>query len=330
MKNNIFISYAGADQDRIQPLIKILEDQGWSVWWDRNIPPGKTFDEVIEEAIDGADCVIVIWSEKSVLSKWVRTEANEGDKRGVLIPVLIDNVKIPLAFRLIESAQLIDWDGISKHSELSNLLSSITRLIGKPSKTRDHTPKLSMETNTSTPNNTTQSNSAVVLCIDISGSMAGNPIKQTIKAASAFAKQKMVSGSMVGCTVFGSSSATVIPISEDISKVLSKLSTINVGYGSCGHGTNMEKGLKQSFSILHNNIMIFKKQIIVLSDGYTSGNVREQIPYCLDNSITIHTVGAGGGYDRSLLEDLALKTGGVFIPTDFNELEHAFLTLVEK
>ncbi len=49
---DIFISYKSSDRERIQTLVKALEQKGWSVWWDRIIPPGRTFDEVIEEAID--------------------------------------------------------------------------------------------------------------------------------------------------------------------------------------------------------------------------------------------------------------------------------------
>lgn len=126
----IFISYSSADRERIQPIIRELEARGYSVWWDRKIPPGRTFDEVIEEAIDAADCVLVIWSEKSVKSKWVRTEADEGERRGILIPILIDNVTIPLAFRRIEAANLVGWRGGSGPSEWDILLESLERLAG--------------------------------------------------------------------------------------------------------------------------------------------------------------------------------------------------------
>src|SRR5215211_8193119 len=109
--SDIFISYANDDTSRVEPLAEALQAQGWSVWWDRVIPAGKTFDEVIEEAINAAKCIVVVWSDKSVSSRWVRTEAGEGADRQILVPVLIDDVKIPLAFRRIQAAKLIGWQG---------------------------------------------------------------------------------------------------------------------------------------------------------------------------------------------------------------------------
>jgi len=58
--SDIFISYSSQDRGRIQPIVQALESKGWSVWWDREIPIGRTFDEVIEEAIDEAKCMVVI------------------------------------------------------------------------------------------------------------------------------------------------------------------------------------------------------------------------------------------------------------------------------
>jgi TIR domain len=48
---DIFISYASQDRDRAKALADALAAQGSSVWWDRVIPPGRVFDEVIEEAL---------------------------------------------------------------------------------------------------------------------------------------------------------------------------------------------------------------------------------------------------------------------------------------
>ena len=81
--HDIFISYASEDRPRVKPLVDALQQKGWSVWWDRTIRAGRTFDRVIEAALDDARCVIVLWSQTSVESDWVRTEAEEAKRRGV-------------------------------------------------------------------------------------------------------------------------------------------------------------------------------------------------------------------------------------------------------
>ena len=130
--SDIFISYASADRDKAERIADVLSGQGWSVWWDRTIPPGKTFDEVIEEAIDATACIVVLWSATSVKSDWVKTEASEGARRKVLVPIMIDEVKIPLEFRRIQAANLVGWDNSSTHPELIKVYQSITEISGKP------------------------------------------------------------------------------------------------------------------------------------------------------------------------------------------------------
>ncbi|MCK4796254.1 MAG: toll/interleukin-1 receptor domain-containing protein [Spirochaetes bacterium] len=130
--SDIFLSYKSEDKDKAQIIAEALENKEYSVWWDRIIPPGRRFDEVIEEEIDSAKCVVVLWSRESVKSKWVNTEASEGDSRGILIPVLIGDVKPPLAFRLMEAAKLIDWDGTLPNYEFDLLLNSVGTLLKKP------------------------------------------------------------------------------------------------------------------------------------------------------------------------------------------------------
>jgi hypothetical protein len=55
--SDIFISYAREDRDKAKALAELCQQQDWSVWWDRRIPPGRSFDEVIEEALGAAKCV---------------------------------------------------------------------------------------------------------------------------------------------------------------------------------------------------------------------------------------------------------------------------------
>ena len=128
--SDIFISYASEDRPRIIPLVRVLEAQGWSVWWDRQIPPGKTFDEVIEDALNAARCVIVVWTEESVASEWVKTEAAEGRARNILVPVLLDEVRIPLAFRRIQAANLAGWQGEQEHPGVEQLVDAISDILG--------------------------------------------------------------------------------------------------------------------------------------------------------------------------------------------------------
>ena len=130
--SDIFISYSSEDRGKAKDIADALKQQGFSVWWDRSILPGETFDSVIEEALDAANCVIVLWSSTSVSSKWVKIEASEGDRRGILIPVLIDDVKIPLAFRRIQAADLRDWEGILPHPGFDMLLKAIADILGRP------------------------------------------------------------------------------------------------------------------------------------------------------------------------------------------------------
>ena len=104
---DVFISYATEDRNRIEPLVQALEAAGFSVWWDRQIDAGKSFDRTIEEELSSASCVLVVWSQASVESDWVREEADDGLRRDVLLPVQIDECQIPLGFRRIQAAQLI-------------------------------------------------------------------------------------------------------------------------------------------------------------------------------------------------------------------------------
>ena len=50
--SDIFISYKREDRPRARAVARSFEKHGFSVWWDRKIPPGRTFDQVIQEALD--------------------------------------------------------------------------------------------------------------------------------------------------------------------------------------------------------------------------------------------------------------------------------------
>ena len=98
---DIFISYKREDFLLAKALAEKLIELGWSVWWDRNIPVGKAYDQVIEEELAKSNCIIVLWSPRSVTSLNVKEEALEGLRRNILIPIAIGNVSPPYGFKMI-------------------------------------------------------------------------------------------------------------------------------------------------------------------------------------------------------------------------------------
>ena len=126
----IFLSYASEDRPRAKAFAEALRDKGWTVFWDRTVPPGKVFDRVIDEALRQASCVVVLWSEASVDSNWVKEEITDASQRGTLVPVLIDDVPLPLGFRRLQAARLVGWPDVNDANEFDQLMASIDALVG--------------------------------------------------------------------------------------------------------------------------------------------------------------------------------------------------------
>lgn len=130
---DIFISYAREDQARVKELVSLFEGKGWSVFWDRRIPAGKTWRSHIGHALENTHCIIVIWSKYSTGSDWVNEEADEGKKRGILIPILLDSVQPPHGFREIQAADLTEYASGKSSEILESLLADISSLISQKS-----------------------------------------------------------------------------------------------------------------------------------------------------------------------------------------------------
>jgi hypothetical protein len=142
--SDIFISYAREDRGRIENLAEVLAAQGWSVWWDRDIPFGKPFDQVIEEALTRAKCVIVAWSPRSVTRNWVLEEAAYARDKNILVPILIENVELPLGFRRFQTVNLSDWNAQQEHPEFERLILHINKSF-VPSLPKDNPVKQTVE-----------------------------------------------------------------------------------------------------------------------------------------------------------------------------------------
>ncbi len=108
---DIFLSYNREDQAKAKLIATALANEGFEVWWDTVLRAGQTYDEVTERQLHESRAVVVLWSSRSVKSKWVRAEATLGDRKSALIPVMIEPCDRPIMFELIQTADLIGWEG---------------------------------------------------------------------------------------------------------------------------------------------------------------------------------------------------------------------------
>ena len=130
---NIFLSYARDDAAKAGRIANALEAAGHSVWWDRHIGAGSRFSAEIEEALQAAELVVVLWSKQSVRSAWVQDEAAAGRDSGRLVPVLLDKIEPPLGFRQYQAVTLSG--GLASSRSIQPLVDAIAAKVAEPETT---------------------------------------------------------------------------------------------------------------------------------------------------------------------------------------------------
>jgi TIR domain len=123
---DIFISYANADRDQARLLAAFLEAEGYSVWWDTSLLSGEAFRKVIMTELGRARAAIVIWTEHSINSDWVQSEAGRAHADRKLIPVKAKALAypdIPPPFDNMHIEDVYDREKIT---------AAVTALLSKP------------------------------------------------------------------------------------------------------------------------------------------------------------------------------------------------------
>jgi formylglycine-generating enzyme required for sulfatase activity len=126
---DVFISYKKEDSQIADRVVAALRAEGFSVWWDDGLTPKTAWDAELEREIAAAATVVVLWTPRSINSEWVRTEAHYGQDRGKLVPVMMENCSIPLAFMLRQTVRLCDWCGDRGDRDWRKLLTWIADLV---------------------------------------------------------------------------------------------------------------------------------------------------------------------------------------------------------
>ena len=128
---DLFVSYKSEDRARVAPLVAALEADGVSLWWDAHLGGGAAWRDTIERELNGARCVLVVWSTRSTGPEgtFVRDEATRALRRGVYLPVRIDAVEPPLGFGETQALPLIGWKGDRADARYQAVLAAARAVI---------------------------------------------------------------------------------------------------------------------------------------------------------------------------------------------------------
>lgn len=128
----VFVSYAHEDRPFVARLAPALAQAGFEVWWDRELEGGDAFRAKIEESLNAADAVIVVWSGRSRASRWVLDEAEKGLARGVLVPVRADKSPMPLGFGGLHTLDFAAWNGVIDARCFIELADRVSKIAAAP------------------------------------------------------------------------------------------------------------------------------------------------------------------------------------------------------
>lgn len=129
---DVFISYASEDRNRVRPLAEALIERGINVWWDRSLAAGQDYTAIIEKELKDAKAVIVVWTQSSANSTFVRDEAGRARDEGRLVPVMLDQVQIPLGFGAFQAEDFTRWNGGANAPQMQLLVEVLSaKLSGR-------------------------------------------------------------------------------------------------------------------------------------------------------------------------------------------------------
>nr|WP_275668369.1 TIR domain-containing protein [Parerythrobacter lutipelagi] len=133
----MFLSYNREDAAIAQTYADAFEREGFDVWWDATLKSGEAYDEVTEAALRSAKAVVVLWSPRSVVSRWVRAEATVAYRNKTLMPVMIEPCERPVMFELTQTAELGHWQGAADDPTWRSFVQDVQSLVGKSNKAQD-------------------------------------------------------------------------------------------------------------------------------------------------------------------------------------------------
>jgi hypothetical protein len=129
---DVFISYKSERRPAVEHLKRVLENYGYSVWFDYGLLSGQPFARLIEREIRSARAVVVLWCNFSITSRWVLEEASLAEELSLLVPSRIEQISLPFGYRSLDTVDLASWDGNPRSgASLDRLLGQIAIKVGR-------------------------------------------------------------------------------------------------------------------------------------------------------------------------------------------------------
>ncbi len=127
---DVFLSYARADEAFVRRIAQAITREGYSVWWDDELPAHVAYGSMIAEKIAASKVLLVLWSPNSTASEWVRGEAEMARSQKKLVQASIAEAQLPLPFNMFQSADLTGWKGGKDHPGWRRVRASLAELCG--------------------------------------------------------------------------------------------------------------------------------------------------------------------------------------------------------
>jgi hypothetical protein len=129
---DVFISYKHEEKERIRVIADALGDLKLSIWFDREIPAGESYETVIKRELTNARAVLVCWSKAAAESPWVKAEASRALAKGKLVPCFLEACEVPMGFEFTQTEDVSDWNGELEHLGWRKTVDAIGKLVQRP------------------------------------------------------------------------------------------------------------------------------------------------------------------------------------------------------
>ena len=138
---DIFISYKTENRAAAESVARAFTARHYTVWWDNDLRDGDQWLDKINEELQSARCVVVLWCEHAKKSDYVKAEALKARKWGTyagVCPSASFIETLPAPFNIYQASLL---DPALDAADCDQLVSAIARKIGPPAEGASPNPQ---------------------------------------------------------------------------------------------------------------------------------------------------------------------------------------------